>query len=97
MNTHSELAKRAAGFVMAGAVQYLDAHGLTADPAALAACCRSWAAAKLPEALSDARDAFACHMEQPAVATFALSMMQAGIEAAKEVGRPAPVNLGVSR
>jgi hypothetical protein len=73
-----------------GAQQYLAAHHLKADSAALSACIMSWIKAKLPEAVNDAMDAFKIPgMEKIAEATFAATMVQAGIEAAKEAGFPA--------
>lgn len=67
---------------------YLQRNGLTADDQALFACCKSWCKIKLPEALHDAQEAIVCNMGQIAEQTFALSMAAAGIEAAKEAGKP---------
>jgi hypothetical protein len=78
------LANAAIQIAAAGANQYLRAHNLTADQSALAECLRSWVRAKLPEALADAKEAFDLHMDAVGVQTFQASIMQAGIEAAKE-------------
>ena len=94
-STAQTLAEAAATFAMRGADEYLRRHNLTADPAALATCARSWVKLKLPEALQDAKDALACNMGQVAEQLFSATMMQAGIEAAKECGTPAPVTLAV--
>jgi len=74
-----------------GAWEYLRVHQLQADPEALAECLRSWCKIKLPLALKDAKDAIDAHMPQVAEATFAATMVQAGIEAAKEAGFPQAV------
>ena len=75
-------------FALQGAQQYLSTNKLTADPVALSACVRSWVKIKLPEALRDAKEALACNMGKVAEMTFASSMIQAGIEAAKEASKP---------
>jgi len=81
----SALAQAGITFVVKGAQQYLQAHNLyPVSNDALAECCKAWAKIKLPEALNDAKEAFACNMNQVGVATFAATMMQGGIEAAKE-------------
>ena len=85
VNQLAEVASRAC---MRGAVDYLRIHNLHATPEALADCCRSWAKIKLPEALHDAKEAIACNMAQVAEQTFVATMIQAGIEAAKECGMP---------
>lgn len=87
MNTES-LAQVAANIVVKAAVTYLQVHHLTADQAALAECCKSWTRIKLPEAIRDAKEAMDCHMHQAAEATFKASLIQAGIEAAREASRP---------
>ncbi len=71
-----------------GAVEYLNAHKLQADPTALAECLRSWCKIKFPEAMRDAKEAIDCGMVQAAQVTFHASMIQAGIEAAKECAMP---------
>ena len=83
-----ELINAAARIAANGATHYLQVNRLTADPSALAACLRSWVKIQLPNALHDAREALDCHMNQVAEATFAASMIQAGIEAAKEASNP---------
>lgn len=82
------LADAAVMMAARGARQYLDTHKLTADPAALTACLKSWVKIKFPEALKDAKDAISAGMHQMAEATFAATMKLAGIEAAKEAARP---------
>lgn len=67
---------------------YLDVHGLTADPGALSACISSWVKIKFPEAARDAMAAFDCGMVEAGKLSFAASIAQAGIEAAKEAGKP---------
>lgn len=94
--THA-LADAAVCIAQAGARNYLMAHNLTADPEELGECLKSWLHLKLPEALTDAKEAFACNMIQAGVATFTASIMQAGIEAAKECGLPDSGNAGCDR
>jgi hypothetical protein len=81
-------------FAARGANEYLRTEKLQADPDVLAECVKSWINIKLPEALRDAKEAFACHMEQVGLATFAASMVSAGIEAAKEAGHRAAYPTG---
>lgn len=83
-----DLVEVGVSMAMRGAKEYLDRHGLTAEPEALRECLKSWLKLQMPVALRDAREAFACHMDKVAEATFAASMVQAGIEAAKEAGYP---------
>ena len=78
------LAQGAIKIAAHGAAMYLQKNGLRADAAALAECLKSWVLAKLPEALADAKKALDCHMDTAAAQTFAATMLQAGIEAAKE-------------
>lgn len=81
----------AAGIIAAnGAREYLRVHNLTASKEALSACLVSWIKAQMPVALADAKQAFDCHMDEIAVTTFKASMIQAGIEAAKEASFPIP-------
>jgi hypothetical protein len=68
---------------------YLVAHKLQADADALAMCLKSWCRIKLPQAMADAKAALEAHMDEAAQQTFALKMMEAGVEAAKEAGFPA--------
>ena len=81
----------ALGLAAIGAGEYLRRNKLHANADALASCLRAWIKAKLPEALHDAKEALACHMDQVAEATFKATMLQAGIEAAKEAGFPLTV------
>ena len=83
------LVKFAVDAAIRGAVEYLKAHNLAADPDALLSCVRSWCKIKLPEALRDAKDALDAGMSEVAEQTFAATMALAGIEAAKEAGSPA--------
>ncbi|MGH8897007.1 MAG: hypothetical protein ACRDZ4_08310 [Egibacteraceae bacterium] len=87
-NSPEQLAQAAAQIAMRGAREYLNRHSLKADPAALSETLRSWVKIKLPEALKDAKDAIEAGMHQIAEQTFAASMFQAGIEAAKEASKP---------
>lgn len=82
------IAQAACKIAERGAVEYLNAHKLKATPEALTACLRSWTKAKFAEAMHDAKEAIDCGMEQVAQATFTATMIQAGIEAAKECGMP---------
>jgi len=84
----ANLGEAAAQIAMRAALQYLRAHGLEADPAALAETLRSWVKIKFPEALADVRKALEARMDKVAEQTFAASMALAGIEAAKEAGFP---------
>lgn len=83
----AELAKTAVEMAAYGAAQYLSAHNLTATSEALAACLKSWIVIKFDEGWRDAKLAYDCDMSETAALTFELSMIQAGIEAAKEAGR----------
>src|SRR5260221_5393715 len=84
-----DLADAAIRMVIQGAKQYLEAHKLQpVSNEALAECCKSWCKINLPEALADAKEAFACHMDRIAITTFQATMMGAGIEAAKEASVP---------
>jgi hypothetical protein len=70
-------------------MEYLSRNNLkVVSPEALAECLHSWVKIKLPEALRDAKEALACNMGKVAEVTFASSMIQAGIEAAKEASIP---------
>jgi len=83
------LAEIALGIAAIGAGEYLRAHRLQARPEALAYCLKSWVQIKLPQALWDVKAAMDCHMDAIAEKTFQASLLQAGIEAAKECGFPA--------
>jgi hypothetical protein len=72
-----------------GAQEYLRTHNQNADPGALAECICAWVKIKLPEAMHDSKEALECHLDKIAEMTFAATMAQAGIEAAKEAGLPA--------
>ncbi len=85
-DTGAGLVAAASVFAMRGAAEYLRLHKLQAEDVALAVCVRSWIKIKLPGALHDAKQALDCNMGQVAEATFAASMVQAGIEAAMEAG-----------
>lgn len=83
--TVAKLVQAAQTYAVRGAQQYLQAHNLKAiSNEALCDCIISWIKIKLPEALHDAKEAMACNMTQIAETAFAASMVQAGIEAAKE-------------
>ena len=84
----NELEKAGLTIVRTAAERYLAQKHLVADSTALAACCQSWLKIKLPQALADAREAFAAHMNQIGVQTFTTTLILAGIEAAKETGSP---------
>lgn len=86
------LADAAVMMAARGARQYLDTHKLTADPAALTSCLKSWVKIKFPEALKDAKDAISAGMHAVAEQTFAATMRLAGIEAAKEAARAPGTN-----
>lgn len=47
---------------------------------------------RLPEALADAKEAFACHMDKIGCQTFLATFVLAGVEAAKEESRPPITN-----
>ena len=69
---------------------YLERHNLKAEsPESLAESLWAMVKIRLPEALRDAKEALDCHMDKAAEATFAATMAEAGIEAAKEAGIPA--------
>ncbi len=87
-NEMFEVAQAGCRLAERGAVEYLNAHKLRADPSALAECLRSWCKIKFPEAMRDAKEAIDCGMGQVAQATFGATMLQAGIEAAKECSMP---------
>jgi hypothetical protein len=86
MKDSTELVDAACIIAARGASEYLKAHNLVAERDALARCLKSWVKAKWQEAMNDAKEALDCGMGQYAERTFAATMMQAGIEAAKEAG-----------
>lgn len=81
-----DLGQIAVSAALRSAQQYMHVHNLKADEKVLWECCKSWCKIKLPEAIADARAAYDCGMNQAGDATFIASMVQAGIEAAKEAG-----------
>jgi len=87
-NPPSNLGETAVAIAAEAARIYLDRHNLAATPEALSATLRSWVKSNLAEALRDAKDALDANMLQAAEITFKASMVQAGIEAAKEAGFP---------
>jgi hypothetical protein len=80
-----------------GALAYIEAKKLDVDAKTLAEALPRHIAAKLDEALSDARAALDCGMCDVAVTTFGASMLAAGIAAAKETSAPTAAELEVSR
>lgn len=88
MNPTQALADAALRIAARGAKEFMHQRNLDADPAALIECIRACVKLHLPAALEDARQALACNMGQVAEATFATSMLQAGIDAAKECAMP---------
>jgi len=68
---------------------YLAQHHLRADDIALASCVKAWCRIKLPEAITDYRQAAEIGMKQWGQQTFLATFTLAGIEAAKEAGLPA--------
>ena len=69
---------------------YLERHNLKAEsPESLAESLWAMVKFRLPEALRDAKEALACGMGKVAEMTFAATMAEAGIDAAKEAGFPA--------
>jgi hypothetical protein len=71
-----------------GATEWLKANGLVADDASLVECVKSWCRIKFPVAVKDARQAYEAGHLDAAILTFDASMVQAGIEAAKEASWP---------
>lgn len=67
-----------------GAQEYLHVHNLQCDTSRLAECVSRHCQLQLKQALANAKVAFDCGMEQVGMATFKASMIQAGIDAAKE-------------
>ena len=84
----SSLAQVATDTAILAAATYLRKHGLQAPPEVLSSFLMDWIKIKLPEALRDAKEAIDAGMAEAAQQTFLASMMQAGIEAAKESGFP---------
>jgi hypothetical protein len=71
-----------------GATEWLQANNLVADDASLVECVKSWCRIKFPAAVMDARQAYEAGQPDAAILTFDASMVQAGIEAAKEASWP---------
>lgn len=82
------LGKLAAETAMKSAVSYIQKNNLRVDTQKLIESLRKHCKARLGEALDDSREAFEAGMKDIANQTFLLSMCQAGIDAAKEVGVP---------
>ena len=83
------IAQAATKIAMHGASEYLRVKQLKADDHALSECIGSWVKLTFPEAMRDAKDAIDCGMTQASIATFNASMINAGIQAAKECAMPA--------
>ncbi len=83
----NSLVEIASTMAVRGAREYLLRNNLKAESTALSSCLKSWVKAKWPEAIADAKEAIDCGMVQIAQQTFAATMLQAGIEAAKEAGK----------
>ncbi len=67
-----------------GARTYLEVNDETVDTDTLARAIIVKLRTAIPEALSDAKEAFAANMHDAAVETFRVSIVLAGVEAAKE-------------
>lgn len=83
-----QLARAAVTIAIRGAQEYLRAHKLTADTDVLSECVKAHAKANVGAALDDAKEAFDCQMLDAGVATFTLTMVNAGIAAAIEASSP---------
>ena len=79
-----ELTRRVADVAIRAYVAYLQRNGLEVDAAAASVAVKAHVKRAFPQALADAKEALACHMEAVAEQTFLLSFTQAGIDAAKE-------------
>lgn len=88
MNPTAQLADAALRIAARGAREYMHQRNLDADAGTLFECVKAHIRTALPEALEDARQAIECNMGQVAEQLFATSMLQAGIEAAKECAMP---------
>ncbi|MGA2253049.1 MAG: hypothetical protein ABSG53_00170 [Thermoguttaceae bacterium] len=86
------LPKLAIVIAIRGAQEWLRSNRQEADECALYECCKSWARAKFPQAVKEAREAFDAGHADLALATFDASMIEAGVEAAKEAGWPIGFN-----
>jgi hypothetical protein len=83
----TQLGEAAVKAAIHGAKSYLLANNLDADNDALAEAILRHVDAKMDDAMADVKAALDCHMYQVAEATFRATMIQAGIDAAKEVCR----------
>lgn len=76
------------------AARYLQVHDLDADDGQMKEVLKRHVKARLDEALADVKKTLDCGMGDVASQTFLASMVLAGIDAAKEVGRkPIPVGM----
>jgi len=91
------LGERTVEIATQAAMRYLETHNLAADPDALASCLSSWVRTKLPEALSDAKEALEAGLTEYAELTYNATIVLAGIEAAKEAGFPDNQQTGEER
>lgn len=83
------LGEAAVTIVAKSAVTWMNANGMKPiSDEAFFECVKSMTKIRLPEALADAREAFAANMDAIAIETFRVSMSLAGIEAAKECCTP---------
>jgi len=96
-NDIETLGERTVEIATEAAMQYLETHNLAADPDALASCLSSWVRAKLPDGLSDAKEALEAGLTEYAELTYRATIVLAGIEAAKEAGFPASQQTGKER
>ena len=83
------LADVAAQVAGRAAYVYMDKHGLKAEPSALAESLKAMVKLRMGEALHDAKEALDCGMRKMAEMAFVATMIEAGIDAAKEAGFPA--------
>lgn len=89
-----DLVRPAVQAAMKAAKKYLHLHKLEADGDVLSEALAKHVKVRITEALDDAREAIECGMTDVAEQTFVVSMVLAGIDAAKEVGRkPTPVGM----
>ncbi len=88
MRITGKFAEAASSAAMHAAAEYLEKHGLEAEPEAVCSCIRAHVKARMGEALHDAREAADAGMTRIATDTFLATMALAGIEAAKEAGVP---------
>src|SRR5947209_5104987 len=84
----SRLSNAAAEIATRAAVLYMLQNDLEATDADLTSALRARLKTAIPEALAEAKPAIAANMGRHAEMLFRLSLSLAGIEAAKEAGRP---------